>query len=119
MSFMLSCPKCSREFPEMSTYVTKLESENKRLQSELTRLSEHTLQVEENHRNVCHQLQEADKYAKGQYKAYEETIKRYREALDKCVKWIEPVMDGFSLDKNARSRVKVLNVAKSALEGKK
>ena len=45
------------------------------------------------------------------------------EALDSCAKWIAPVMDGFSLPKNAKSRTQVLNKAKDALslfeQGKK
>lgn len=39
----------------------------------------------------------------------------YEKALNKCVVWIEAVMDGFSIPKNAQSRSEVLGAAKSAL----
>ncbi len=40
---------------------------------------------------------------------------RLREALERCIGWMEPILDGFGIKETAESRVSVLDFAKSAL----
>lgn len=41
---------------------------------------------------------------------------RCKEALKRCIGWMEPVMDGFKIPPDAEARKEVLEFAKSALQ---
>lgn len=41
--------------------------------------------------------------------------KRLRAALEMCIGWIEPVMDGFKIPQDAQSRIEVLEASKRLL----